>query len=248
MVLAVSPDGGQVLINDQMRQIFYLYGSSGSSAPTFGGMGAAAAWTPDSKTLYITDSASLGTGHSDTLYVYNVNTGWTIVVPQMLDRPARATSSGAKSVALTIPSVGAFLERQSTVSRTWCPIGTVGNYNSMIFYPQGDTVNAQTDVLAATTDGQHILGAAVTGSGVTLSDIGVVVSPAECSLSSPLSTGPTLEATLPVTVNAATADTAINQLITSPQSNLAFLTYTNSGTTTGATLPYYMPGSGRSTM
>lgn len=106
-------------------------------------------------------------------------------------------------------------------------------------------MNAQTDVLAATTDGQHILGAALTGSGITLSDIGVNVSPAECSLSSPLTTGPVLDATLPVTVNAAVADTAINQLITSPQSNLAFLTYTNGGTTTGATLPYYVPGSGQ---
>ena len=239
VVLAVSPDGAQVLVNDQVRQVFYL---SGNNAATFGGMGAAAAWTPDSKTLYITDSASLGAGHSDILYVYDGNTGWTTCTA---GSPCAGDFSGAKSVALTIPSVGAFFSGSPTVSRTWCPTGTAGNYSSMAFYPQGDTVNAQTDVLAATTDGQHILGAALTGSGVTLSDIGVNVSPAECSLSSPLSTGPVLDATLPVTVNAAVADTAINQLITSPQSNLAFLTYTNSGTTTGATLPYYVPGSGQ---
>lgn len=239
VVLAVAPNGAHVLVNDQERQVFYITGSSGA---TFGGMGAAAAWTPDSKTLYITDSASLGAGHSDTLYVYDGNTGWTTCTA---GAPCAGDFSGAKSLALTIPSVGAFFSGSPTVSRTWCPTGTAGNYSSMAFYPQGDTVNAQTDILAATTDGQHILGAAVTGSGVTLSDIGVNVSPAVCSLSSPLTTGPVLDTTLPVTVNAAVSDTAINQLITSPQSNLAFLTYTNSGTTTGATLPYYVPGSGQ---
>ena len=50
-------------------------------------MGNAAQWTPDSQTLYITDNAELNTpascaaasitGHTDTLYVYNVNTGWS---------------------------------------------------------------------------------------------------------------------------------------------------------------------------
>jgi sugar lactone lactonase YvrE len=238
VVLAVSPNGSHVLVNDQVRQVFYI---TGTTTTTYGGMGAAAAWTPDSKTLYITDSASLGTGHSDTLYVFDDNTGWTTCTA---GSSCAGSFNGAKSVALTIPSVGAFLSGSPTVSRTWCPTGTAGDYSSMSFYPQGDSVNAQTDVLAATTDGKHILGAALTGSGVTLSDIGVDVSPAECSLSSPISTGPSIEATLPVTVNAAVADTAINQLVTSSQSNLAFLTYSNSGTTTDATLPYYVPGSG----
>jgi hypothetical protein len=56
-----------------------------------------------------------------------------------------------------------------------------------------------------------------------------------------LSTSPLLNGQ-PLTVNITA--TAINQLVTSPQSNLTFLTYTNSGSTTGATLPYYVPGSG----
>ncbi len=247
VVLAVSPNGAQALINDQVRQVFYLYNTSGGIAATFGGIGGAAAWTPDSKTLYIADSASLGAGHSDTLYVYSASTGWSSC---SAGSACAGDFNGAKSLALTIPSVGAYFGGNPTVSRTWCPTGTVGNYNSMIFYPQGDVVldgsnnPVQTDVLAATTDGQHILGAANNGSEVTLSDIGVDASPAECTLSAPLSTGSTLKATLPVTLNAAPADTTLNQVIASPQSNLAFLTYTNSGTATGATLPYYVPGSG----
>jgi hypothetical protein len=86
VVLAVSPNNSELLINDQVRQIFYLYNISGGSATTFGGMGTAAAWTPDSDTLYIVDSAAQNstpaniaagiTGHTDTLYVYNASTGW----------------------------------------------------------------------------------------------------------------------------------------------------------------------------
>jgi len=45
VVLAVSPNDTQVLINDQVRQLFYIYSVSGGSATTIGGMGNAAAWT-----------------------------------------------------------------------------------------------------------------------------------------------------------------------------------------------------------
>jgi hypothetical protein len=39
--------------------------------------------------------------------------------------------------------------------------------------------------------------------------------------------------------------TAVNQVVASPASNLAFITY--NGSTSGANLPYYLPGSGGST-
>jgi trimeric autotransporter adhesin len=250
IVLAVAPNNQTILINDQSRHVFYIYApTSGLTTATFGGIGSAAAWTPDSKTLYITDSAAAGPGHSDTLYVYNANTGWTTY--------DLTTSGGAEHLALMIPGVGAYLSGNPTVAHTWCPSGTVGDYNSMVFYPQGDSVNAQTDVLTATADGQHILGAAYSGGGITLSDIGVtlptttspsgIATPAQCPISaagalSPLNVTHTLVQT-PVTVNA----TAVNQILTSPAAvtqgtsvspySLSFITY--NGTTTGATLPYY---------
>ncbi|HEY1160111.1 MAG TPA: hypothetical protein VGE83_05740 [Terracidiphilus sp.] len=245
VVLAVSPNNGQLLINDPVRQVFYLYSIASSSSTTFGGVGNAAAWAPDSKTLYITDSASLGAGHSDTMYVYNVNTGWTTY-------PLAASGAGnpgAQSVALTIPGVGAYLSGNPTVARTWCPSGTVGNAASMVFYPEGDSVNAETDVLAATTDGRHILGAALMGGGVTLSDIGVTIPVEECPVTtagtppnqvetlSPLTIAHTLNQVPVNNVNA----TAVNQVVASPASNLAFITY--DGSTPGALLPYYVPGS-----
>jgi len=232
VVLAVSPDSTTALINDQVRQLFYIYAVSGGVTSTFGGMGSAASWTPDGKTLYISDSASVGAGHTDALYVYNLNTGWSTY--------DLSASGGAQSLALTIPGVGAYLSGNSTVAHTWCPAGTVGNSSTVSFYPQGASVAARTDVLAATTDGQHILGAAVIGGGVTLSDIKVSIPNGDC----PGAGGSTLQAlTIPSTLNPQlplnVQATAVNQVLASPASNLAFITY--SGTTPGALLPYYQP-------
>ncbi len=268
VVLAVSPNNGQLLINDQVRQVFYLYNISGNTYTTYGGMGNAAAWTPDSQTLYITDSAALGGGHADTMYIYNANTGWTnYSLPCSVYNATTcpSPSTGAQSLAITIPSVGAFLSGSSTVAHTWCPSGTVGDYASMSFYPQGpspdNSVAAQTDVLAATTDGNHILGASTTGtasagSNITLSDIGVTIPaynclPPETNPNYPLVLGDTLSPLVlatklsqppPITANAA----AVNQVVPSPASNLAFVTYTppTTGATAGASLPYYLPGTG----
>jgi len=87
VVLAAAPNGTALLINDQARHVFYLYQTTTGNSTSFGGMGEAAAWTPDSKTLYIVDNAELNTpstcsalnitGHSDMLYVYNLNTSWS---------------------------------------------------------------------------------------------------------------------------------------------------------------------------
>jgi hypothetical protein len=127
----------------------------------------------------------------------------------------------------------------------------------MVFYPQGDSVAQANDVLAATTDGNHILGAAYAGGGITLNDISVsipttttaggAVTPAPCPIAagvlSPLTISHTVNAPQALTVSA----TAVNQIVTSPaavtqgtaaaSTNLSFITY--NGTTPGATLPYY---------
>jgi trimeric autotransporter adhesin len=254
VVLAVAPNNSAVLINDQVRQVFYLFNASSSSAApiTFGGLGNAAQWTPDSKTLYVTDSSALGNGHTDTLYVYNANTGWTTYA-----LPPATGSNGALNVAITVPGVGAYVSGQPTVAHTWCPTGTLGDYNTMAFYPEGDSVPVRTDALAATTDGMHILGAASSGGGATFTDIGVTIPTSACSES----TGGILNAlTIPHTINVNQAAlsinaTAINQVITSPSSvsqgtgvaasNVSFITY--AGTTAGATLPYYKQPTGSST-
>jgi len=277
VVLAVAPDDSQLLINDQARHLFTIYAAAGGSGSTFGGMGNAAAWTPDAKTLYITDNANLNTpancptplitGHSDTLYVYNLNTGWTTfkLPPSPLPPGAQPTCDTPPNVAgnvaaagsqinlgsyppmqtpaITIPSVGAYVRGTPTVSHTWCPAGTVGG--ALQFYPLADSVPAQSDVLAATTDGKHILGASLNGTQINLADIGVSVpsgANAQCPGAgsnnlSPLLTNGNLIGTAPF--NNQVVASAVNQVVTSPASNLAFITY--SGSTTGASLPYYIP-------
>lgn len=288
VVLAVSPSNATVLINDQVRHVFYLYNTASGSSTAFGGLGNAAVWTPDSKTLYVTDNAALNnppaiTGHTDTLYVYNQFTGWSTYTLPPSQLPAGSIPSGTlaanvavsstmQTPALTIPSVGAYLRGSPTVAHTWCPTGTVTSAGSTItaFYPGpypgtvatqgGDTQPVQSDVLTATTDGSHILSAALLGGGITLNDIAVSLPtqtttsgatvPIACPTSTNSTTGAqTLEpltiqhAATPYTQAALTVNaTALNEIVASPVSNLAFITYT--GANTGAQLPYYIPGTG----
>ncbi len=249
VVLAVSPNGTQVLVNDPVRKVFYLAASNGSTTSTFGGLGTSANWTPDGKTLYVTDSAAAAPGHTDTMYVYNANTGWT-----MYSLATSGGTTGPENLVVTIPSVGAYMSGNPTVAHTWCPAGKAGDYASMSFYPQGDSVSdVNTQVLAATADGNHILGAAgPVDSGATgpiaFSDIAVKIPSTEC----PRSSAGQLEA-LPIqhTLNQTTVNVdaaAVNAIVTSPAavkqgvntagSSLSFVLY--NGGTAGATLPYYV--------
>jgi hypothetical protein len=266
VVLAVAPNNDQILVNDQIRGLFYLYNVSGGTSLTQGGLGVAAQWTPDSNTLYIVDSAAANnaaqgiTGHTDTLYVYNVNTGWSSY--------DLTSSGGGVNLAVTVPGVGAYLAGSlSTVAHAWCPSGTVGNNASIAFYPQNSndvvaTGNNPISALGATSDGAHILGAALNGTSINLTDIGVTIptsacpgvaqnAPAQGGTLSPLTTSPA--PTGPVNLTGVTNATAVNQVVTGSDPTtasvttaapIAFVTYnTPSTATTAAQLPYYLPQS-----
>lgn len=242
VVLAVAPNDSQVLINDQARHLFYLYNASAGGFTTFGGMGAAAAWTPDSQTLYIVDNAELNTpascstplitGHTDTLYVYNVNTGWTSeplppsplpasAIPSCTTEPNTALPLVAQTPAITVPGVGAYLRGNPTVAHTWCPTGTVGNNGTIQFYPLGDSEPVQSDVLGATVDGQHILSASATGGGgITLNDIAVTIPTAagatttsgatiKTPIACPVTTNGTTQTLGPLTLNSTVTQATI---------------------------------------
>lgn len=261
VVLAVSPNNNQLVINDQVRGVFYLYNASSGSSSSFGGMGVAAAWTPDSNTLYIVDNAAAGANHTNTLYVYNTNTGWSTY-----DLTA---SGGSQNVAVTVPGIGAYLAGFPTVAHTWCPggtggplgnQGTVGNNASILFYPLSDSLSLLTSVLGATSDGAHMLGASLTlsGTSITLDDIGLDISAtplcpentaATPQTMTPLSTNPTINGT--VNLTGVTNATAVNQVVTgtapttastTTAAPIAFVTYSTSSTsTTAVQLPYYLP-------
>jgi hypothetical protein len=251
-------------------------------------MGVAAAWTPDSNTVYIVDNAQANTpatcptqpitGHTDTLYVYNVNVGWSTyplppnplpagALPSCTGQPDAPISTDVQALAITVPGIGAYIAGIPTVAHTWCPSGTVGNNASIQFYPQSDSVNVLTNVLGATNDGAHILGASLSGSSITLDDIGLSIPPDSIHPSalcpetttgtppnqvetmSPLSTNPTLNGA--VNLTGVTDASAVNQVVTgaAPTSTstttaapIAFVTYsTPSTSTTAVQLPYYLP-------
>ncbi|WP_263356866.1 hypothetical protein [Acidicapsa ligni] len=231
-VLAVSPDNQTVLINDPIRQLFYIYTAASGVFTTQSGLGTAAQWTPDAKTLYVVGTTPAG---APTLFVNNVNTGWT-TYPLSTEQAATA----AKNLAITVPGVGAFLSGSPTVAHAWCP--NVSSSGTIIqAYPKAASVAAKTDALAATTDGEHILGVGLDGTTATLTDVNV-------NLFASLDGGACPAANTGITVNTPFTQTpltnvqatSINQIVASPASNLAFVTYTGSGTT-AASLPYYVP-------
>ncbi len=257
VVLAAAPSGAQILINDQLRGLFYLYTVSSGATLTQGGLGVAAAWTPDSNTLYIVDSAAFGGNHTNTLYVYNNNSGWSSY--------DLASSGGAQNLAVTVPGVGAYLAGPTaTVAHAWCPSGTVGNNATIEFYPQTDvfTPAIPPSALGATSDGNHILGGELTGTGaggssIDLTDIGVTIPTSICpektvgttETLAPLTTSPTDDGTF--NLNLVTNATAVNQVVigsapttasVATANPIAFVTYdTPSNATAAAQLPYYLP-------
>ena len=251
VVLAAAPNNQTILINDPVRQVFYLYSPSAATYSTYSGIGTAAQWTPDSKTLYVVGTSS----GAPTLFVYNANTGWT-TYPLTTGQPVNQ-SVPATNLAITVPGAGAFLSGSPTVVNAWCP--ELSSANTILqAYPQVGSVAVPTDLLAATTDGAHVLGAKLASSTTaTLYDIGVsfaqslnngacpsVASNGTFTSSnitvSPVTTPAPPQTTIPLASNVAVS--ALDQVVASPGSNLAFFTYTAAPGSTGtATLPYYEP-------
>ncbi len=225
-VLAVSPDGGTVVITDPVRQTVSLYSPSSSGVTTsYGAVGTSAKWSPDAQTVYITTT-------TNTLLTHSAFTNW------------QATTLGGadqlySDVTVMVPSIGAyFAGSAATEGRSYCPSGvptgtgtpqTVNN----TFYPLADENTVVNDKVAATNDGKHILGA--TASTGSLNDLALTV---PVSQPCPGTVAPgyfkSTNTTFPLTGVTATA---INGVVPAANSALAFVTYTGKG----GILPYYAP-------
>jgi hypothetical protein len=248
VVLAAAPNNQTILINDPIRKVFYLYQPAAGTYTTQSGVGTAAQWTPDSKTLYIVGTTAAGV---PTLFVNNVNTLWN-TYPLDQDQTV-----AAKNLAITVPGIGAFLSGYPTVVNAWCPKVTAAN-TILTAYPHAGSIDVPTDLLAASTDGAHILGGKlVSSTSATLYDIGVSFAdslnngacPSVASggtftstniTTSPITTPTPPQAAIPFPANVQVSQ--LNQVVVSPASNLAFVTYTPvDGSSGTATLPYYEP-------
>ncbi len=257
VVLAVSPDSTTVVIADQVRQVIYLYTVSSAAHTTIGGLATRAQFSPDGKTLYVTGPNSL--------YIHNTYTGWSVYnnLPTQTGTGCNLNNNDYTStttpftpfcspdIAVTIPSEGTFLTGPNLTSAyTFCPNTTT---TPNVYYPSAlapGTVLPPTDHLTATTDRVHILGANPT----TLSDIYLGTAdtpgvPVENTPGDPTGTcirptansaaGLTFQTTaLPTQALPVTA-ASIDQVVASPDSSIAFVTYTAPTGTASPILPAY---------
>ena len=237
-VLAVSPDNSTVVVADPVRQLVYLETATGVTAQ-IGGLATHAAFSPDSGTVYISAGSQL--------LVHSNFTGWSTI----------PLTTPAVDVAVTVPSVGAYLAGAVTTARSYCPsttaVKTSGQTTTVNqFYPLADTAPVVTDRLSATDDGHHVLGAHAAGAGastlVDLSFLGTNSSGTANSSGLPIGACPTVvpanyftaqrtgASTIPLAgVNAS----SITGVLPTSDSTTAFVTYTGTGP-----LPAYTPATG----
>jgi hypothetical protein len=253
MVLAAAPDNSRILINDPLRQLFYLYTVSTGAYSTYSGVGTSAQWTPDAKTLYVVGtsypSTSAGvTTATPTLFVYNVNTGWTTYT----------LPSASSEVATTVPGIGEFSSGATTVAHAWCPSITAATGYINQAYPQIANVPESTNVLHATNDGAHMLGVGLSGGVPVLTDINLDFGLSLVDGACPSTTNGTTSTSTNITTSPVTASpqttialpagitaSSVNQVLPSQSSSVAFITYSaTTGSTGTATLPYYEPVTG----
>ncbi len=142
-------------------------------------------------------------------------------------------------MSVTVPSVGAYFAGATTTGRSYCTSTTISTDGLSVlnneFYPLADSASVQTDRVAATSDGKHILGATVAG-GATMVDFGVTLPVQACpTIVPPNFFTRSSTATIPLGVSA----TAITGIVPTPDSSVAIVTYTGSGA-----LPAYKPANG----
>ena len=238
-VLSVSPDSATVIIADPVRKLTYLYTSGGGIFTQYGGYGTRAQWSPDSQTVYITTD-------DGRLLVHSNFTGW-IAVP---------LNGVATDVAVTIPSIGAYLANGTTqpvTARTDCSVTTqvnpaapaAANFNTTttnVFYPQADLLTSATPGaatrLSALNDGIHLVGATPTN----VLDVTTNLKSGACPIvftsaatNFPLAgitvtpTAPVTQTFTPLTGTASSTGAGIVGVIPTSDAAFAFVTYTGTG-------------------
>lgn len=248
VVLAVSPDDSQLVINDQLRKVIYLYSLSTGSSTSIGGVATHAQFAPDSKTVYITGP--------NALYVHNNNTGWStypITTTQSTACTPSLNNTGTdpycgRDLAITVPQIGPFVTGSTTSAYGFCPDTTI---TPPVYYPQAASVPVETDHLAATANGDHMIGATST----SLVDMWLYSDSGQTQLGMPTGGCPQPTATTSgpiklypytlstpfssITNTAAPVPSQIDQVLTSPNSTEAFVTYQSNSP--NGILPIYDP-------
>lgn len=235
VVLAVSPDGTNVVVTDPTRQTVSLV-TSGTVSTSYGNVvGTSAAWSPDSETVYIT------TNNPNVLLTHSSFNNWQV---------ANTNGITYTDVTVTVPHIGAYFAGTETDGRSYCSTTTItipgGNgvppTTANVYYPLADQNTAKNDRVAATTDGQHILGATLQGGSPTLNDLSVTL-PVTTPCPQPPNSVPVgffKSTTNSLPLSGITA-TAIDDVVPATNSAVAFVTYAGSS---GLLPEYIIPASG----
>ena len=238
VVLAVSPDSTTVVINDQLRQVIYLYTASSGGNISIGGLATTATFSPDGKNVYIAGPTAL--------YVHNSTTGWSTYSLASTEPTQTCTLNNASlnpfcspDVALSVPAVAPFISGTQTTAHSFCPNNNV----TPPYYPPAANIAVQTDHLTTTNDGDHVIGATTTNvvdiehAPATDTDRDLVPSGAcpSVTAANPL----TLTTTFNQIPLSGIAATQINQVLASPDSSKVFFTYAS--TSASGLLPLYVP-------
>jgi hypothetical protein len=243
IVLAVSPDGSSVVVTDPSRQTVSLYSPSSSGVTTsYGAVGVAAKWSPDSTQVYIVTNSGV-------LLTHSAFTNWQVTALGGAD-PIYT------DVAVMVPSIGAyFAGPNATEGRSYCSTTTLTGSASTppqtannVFAPLADEDGAITDRIAATTDGNHILGATASGTP-RLSDIALSTGsnlptgatqpggPVACTTATAAVTFPSTFTAQPLS---SIGVSAIDAVVPASNSALAFVLYDPTANGNNA-LPQYVP-------
>jgi hypothetical protein len=240
-------------------------GTPASIVTQYGGVGQRATFSPDGSTIYVLGTNRLYvyntfTGWSTETLDPTNGTPSAATCPANGAAGADANTSYnvfcSPDLSLAVPQFGAFLSGQNTTARGYCPdtrTTPIDNYPSAV--PAAAVGYGFTaDHLASTTDGKHVISATASPTP-QLIDSNVVVPtnaapPAgETTVSGACPIDPTTKATLPLQITnpnnfplslAAYAPSLIDQVVTSPNSSLAVVTYESASATPGnAQLPVY---------
>lgn len=245
-------------------------GTPASIVTQYGGVGQRATFSPDGSTLYIVGN--------NKLYVYSTFTGWSTETLDATNATPAANCPAnpgtdantaynifcSPDLSLAVPHFGGFISGQNTTARGYCAdtrANPIDNYPSAV--PGGAPgYNFASDHLAGTTDGRHVI-SATAGAPAQLIDSDVLVpinaasNPSGACPTAPTANGTT--SSLPLQIAdagdhpqslAGFAPSLIHQVVASPNSSIAVVTYESTTATPGqAQLPVYtIPAQGAGTL
>ena len=239
-------------------------GTPASIVTQYGGVAQRASFSPDGSTIYIVGTNKLFVYNTFTGWSTETLDA-TNGTPSAAACPANgATGSDANTaynvfcspdITLAVPQFGAFVSGQNTTARGYCPdtrLTPIDNYPSAV--PAGAVgYNFTADHLASTTDGKHVISATASPTPQLIDSNVVVPTNAGANADGACPTTPATTgggtATIPLEITnptnftlslAAYAPSLIHQVVTSPNSSLAVVTYESASAAPGtAELPVY---------